>query len=1144
MATITTNVYLEDSARSAGEAMTINSEGKLTVRTDTRFHANSPASMTGSLGSITCNEGEVIFDGQNVRWLPISDGSGTVSIGTTISQGSVEGYFLGAYSSLTSAPSTSIPAIGFIKLREVTGGAFSAGALSGTGLTANATGADLTGWIEVVSDDASNHTFPRLGKHTVRGAWFYLTNTNGSIGQVIDTPTNDGGAGTRVPGVWIESAVADVYDFYPALYGATNGWLYTSLGAAYGETDVRQKFVKDIGGGQFQIGEASDLSATYVNTPVQTGTYASIAHSCTYTWAGDIVTITYATGHLLSTGMSVHCDFTSGGGTPDGTYTITVIDAYTYTFELAGSGAGGNATIRPGMTISSTAHTLGVGDSVYCDFTSGSGVDGDYTIYAVTSANACLIATAHSSTVSGNVSIYSRYTIIYDRHGLVVGNRVYLDFTSGSGTDGLYTIVYPPSVAAQASTYTWAANVVTVTFTAHGRKVGDVVYIDFTSGAGTPDGLYTVAGITSANIYTVALTGSGTAGNATVTMSSFDIVMNNDASADSGNVTIKQTIGYVPPDGRKIRIPNVILRGCATASRASNSVNATIGSRPEWAVSAGGYLDFEYSYSTWYYNLAQAFNVRMYHSTLMDTLVLTEIASALDIDDVIIGSNSAQDLRMIQFTSCFAGGTVKNVSAHRAGAVGTTDHNIEVLYCANISFTNIQAGIVQYARSTGKAVQVSSSSGLTFQSCRIFNSDFPVVTCLNVKVYDLDVCDRYIGYTNVNTPYYAVNVATKSNGVEVDGVTFGFDGAIPNVHSNSGIFAVTNCDNVKLRNAGSLASRLSGGTFRPNYYGCGAIYTTGANNNNIKVQRCYIDLFRVALYTTINSDKNVTLESLYGGLYVEGAKAIYLQLDSSLNSIGKGLRTGANSVAANTSIYGNHFFDFFLSDITGRFLLAFNEPTAETASQFTMVSGTAKFNSAGGILMPTIGNQAIWEDSVFRKGHTGFVNTSLIMTGGTIGNYTLKYDIDIGNGYSNNWDDLTGSNLSAVTVDPAVGFKMKIEITTSSTNTTAITFLRMDTITSVSAQGNLYPLDTITLTLTGLQDGSDVVVYDHVTLSVRDSVDANSGNVWGYIYETAEAIDIGVFKAGFIPLYIRNYTLGDANASLPVAQVADRAYLL
>ena len=193
--------------------------------------------------------------------------------------------------------------------------------------------------------------------------------------------------------------------------------------------------------------------------------------------------------------------------------------------------------------------------------------------------------------------------------------------------------------------------------------------------------------------------------------------------------------------------------------------------------------------------------------------------------------------------------------------------------------------------------------------------------------------------------------------------------------------------------------------------------------------------------------------------------------------------------------------------------------------------------------MGAIGDKAIFEDSCFRLGHTGFMNTTPTMSGGTIGNYTLEYQIDIGSGYSGTWELLNGTNLSAITVNPVIGFKMKIQITTTSTNSTPITYLRIDTISTLAGQQNVYPLDTITLTITGLQLGSDVVVYRHSDMSVLGSVDANSASSWSYIYTTAQPIDIGVFKAGYVPFYIRDYSLETNNASLPVAQVVDRAYL-
>jgi hypothetical protein len=262
----------------------------------------------------------------------------------------------------------------------------------------------------------------------------------------------------------------------------------------------------------------------------------------------------------------------------------------------------------------------------------------------------------------------------------------------------------------------------------------------------------------------------------------------------------------------------------------------------------------------------------------------------------------------------------------------------------------------------------------------------------------------------------------------------------------------------------------------------------------------------------------------------------------SLNCQQKGC-TQVLTASGQSSVYGSHFMNHFTGTNFGRYYLAFNEPTTETASQFTMVSGVAKFNSSGGLLMPTIGNQCIWEDKIFRIGLTGFVNQAAIMSGGTIGNYTLEFQCDIGAGFSGSWLALTGANLSAITVDPAIGFKMKYRITTVITNTTAITFLMLQTTTTAAAQAdNLYPLDTISLTINGIKPMSDVVIYAAGTTTILGSVDQQNAASWTYQYESPQNIDIGVFLPGYVPFYIRNYALGLTDASVPVSQTIDRNY--
>jgi hypothetical protein len=165
------------------------------------------------------------------------------------------------------------------------------------------------------------------------------------------------------------------------------------------------------------------------------------------------------------------------------------------------------------------------------------------------------------------------------------------------------------------------------------------------------------------------------------------------------------------------------------------------------------------------------------------------------------------------------------------------------------------------------------------------------------------------------------------------------------------------------------------------------------------------------------------------------------------------------------------------------------------------------------------------------------------MSGGTIGNYTLEYQIDTGTGYSA-WKTLNGTNLSGETISPATGFKLKIRITTTSTNTTAITFLRIYTTTTEAAQSaNLYPLDTNTVTFTGLPTGCDAVVLAAGSSTILDQRDSIAGATYSYVYSGAQTVDVGFIKPGFVPLYLRNLALTAADSSIPVSLTADRNYV-
>lgn len=86
---------------------------------------------------------------------------------------------------------------------------------------------------------------------------------------------------------------------------------------------------------------------------------------------------------------------------------------------------------------------------------------------------------------------------------------------------------------------------------------------------------------------------------------------------------------------------------------------------------------------------------------------------------------------------------------------------------------------------------------------------------------------------------------------------------------------------------------------------------------------------------------------------------------------------------------------------------------------------------------------------------------------------------------------------------------------------------------------------TVTLTLTGLITGSDIVIKTSDTNTALVNVNQNSGGTYAYVYTYSAGVyvDIKIQLAGKVPYQVYDYLLGNTNASLPVAQVADRAYV-
>jgi len=293
--------------------------------------------------------------------------------------------------------------------------------------------------------------------------------------------------------------------------------------------------------------------------------------------------------------------------------------------------------------------------------------------------------------------------------------------------------------------------------------------------------------------------------------------------------------------------------------------------------------------------------------------------------------------------------------------------------------------------------------------------------------------------------------------------------------------------------------------------------------------------------------------------------------------------------------------------INGRIGMMMNESTSDTTNQYTIDSWTPQFTSAWSLYAPTVNQQITFETPYYILWHERFPITQPIMAGGTIGNYDITYAIDTGSGYSafknlsypRAWwwwasastnvtmTDTTGvavgdyvfgtniapnakvssiTNGTTVVVDianigvvswvltfnkipsesniPSTWAKLKVRFKTTTTNATAITSFYIPTKSTSTTRAYQYPLDTNTITLTGLKTWTEVRAY-------LNSAGDNGVEVWGtessgtsfaFNVEWWSVINIMINHLNYLPADIWQYTVS-WNASIPISQFIDRNYL-
>lgn len=591
-------------------------------------------------------------------------------------------------------------------------------------------------------------------------------------------------------------------------------------------------------------------------------------------------------------------------------------------------------------------------------------------------------------------------------------------------------------------------------------------------------------------------------------------------------------VGFLPPTGCKVRIPNVILTTCTRTVSGSGArvlPNATLATRQEFVTTNAGDIDIDGAVVQWYCNFAQAFRADVRDSAVNDSLVLSEISAPLNVNNVIVSPTQAQLNFALNIVSCFGGGNVTDVLAARFSLAAGGAYVNTANFNKDVTFNNVKSQtLLNRGNATVGAWTATQNVDCTWLNCSCIGARLALFGNVRPKVTGLVYADQFSGTTTTAFGQYAVDASAATLGLIVDGMTF----MVTNSHPYNGLLNLTASYETLIKNIGSFASRLTFGSANQ----CAVIVNGSGNNDNIRMKQIYVSNTRTGLWAFLNSDNDILAENVFA----DDADASVM---AGLNATIKGCRY-TSATTGQVSVYGTHWASRFTSDTAGFIEVTCNEPTADTASQCYIVSGTPRFNSSGSVLMTTVGDQVIWETDHYIKGFTSFANTGPTLTGTLTANLTMQYQIDTGSGFGA-VKTLNQTNLFAEVISPSVGFKFRVIATCAVANATnLLTNIRAAMVTTSTAQStNLYPIETVQVSVTNLQNPSEVRIFEAGTTNQIDGIENATTGIFSTLIDasTYPSIDIAVLSLGYQNIrYLAQSTAGGLD--LFVSQQIDRQY--
>ena len=561
--------------------------------------------------------------------------------------------------------------------------------------------------------------------------------------------------------------------------------------------------------------------------------------------------------------------------------------------------------------------------------------------------------------------------------------------------------------------------------------------------------------------------------------------------------------GFKPAAGLRVRCRNVFMSTADSSSWTGNQ-NWFISATSKWEITAagGGIVIFDGVNCLWYHNTSGAYQWEMRGCGIGGNAGIQSGNTTLPLifDDNAGGGDCPQTASILNLNILVDGSSIQRNYLTRinnraiADRIMTSSDGVGVTFKDNVFTMFGGEGTIERAFADNRMIEVSRWTDSTLDGNTFIGGMVLANTMLRCSFNDHVYADKMNGATTSTNPQSVVTLQTQCVDCEVKDITL-LPG-LTNVHPYSNlVFIQTGCLGIKVRDIGSIASPLAMGSSSA----CGYAVNL-ATCSDCQLNRIYTTAARLNVFNSNNATTRLICDNVWGG---GAGDYIVRQVDSVCRGMyGTPSSTGAQSV------YGSHWTDAFNSATTGLVRLYMNEPTADSADQMAITSGTPAFTAGGQISMATVGDQVIATMGYFAIGHTALANIAPTLAGTLTGNMSYEFQYDFGGGWNGAWLTLDAATLSGTgAITPTTGFRLKIRITTVTANSTnALTGIRVDTVTDSVSQQEVYPYQyTGAISVSSFVSGSRVQIYN-VTTSTELFNDVVAGT--SYLYEYYDGAEI------------------------------------